>query len=93
MPKSSSPTVPARLPDCGGTHCQNAAIETAINLRPVPFALSLSKGERNRSLSRSWFDTLTTNGLTQWWRGIGSDHIDLQAAMENNLVLIRGIKP
>jgi hypothetical protein len=39
---------------------------SATNLRRdtikvYPFALSLSKGER---LSRSWFDKLTTNGLT-----------------------------
>jgi len=41
-------------------------LRLAINLRrdtikAYPFALSLSKGER---VSRSWFDKLTTNGLT-----------------------------
>ena len=30
-------------------------------IKAYPFALSLSKGER---VSRSWFDKLTTNGLT-----------------------------
>jgi len=39
-----------------------------IKLRIFPFALSLSKGERKNpnyyKLSRSWFDKLTTNGLT-----------------------------
>ncbi|MCX7111790.1 MAG: hypothetical protein NTX45_17015 [Proteobacteria bacterium] len=41
---------------------------TAIKLRIFPFAPSLSKGERENpthwKLSRSWFDKLTTNGLT-----------------------------
>jgi hypothetical protein len=40
----------------------------AINLTIFPFALSLSKGERKiptaLMLSRSWFDRLTTNGLS-----------------------------
>jgi len=40
----------------------------AINLTIFPFALSLSKGGRKNptywSLSRSWFDRLTTNGLS-----------------------------
>ncbi|WP_295396583.1 hypothetical protein, partial [uncultured Thiodictyon sp.] len=55
-------------------HC-GARVKTIILKTPVarlqsPFALSLSKGEReiiNRlKLSRPWFDKLTTNGLTSW---------------------------
>ncbi len=39
-------------------------------VKNFPFALSLSKGERETlnllKLSRTWFDKLTTNGLTKW---------------------------
>jgi hypothetical protein len=32
---------------------------------PMPFVLSLSKGEWHASSVRSWFDWLTTNGNTE----------------------------